>query len=176
MSILSTTKTGISNYIIIHGANQFIEKATEQICDEVFNHGFEEKHVMRFNFDFHLNMKFKKQYNDLFSESVFIDKDDILTLYYRVYKSDYEFFCKKNNDEILRIIQNAFTRILLFKIYNHIEYSKHTINRIEPYTEYSKHTINRIEPGIVSLIDIGISNFEHRKEDIFRKDMFTKNC
>lgn len=26
MSILSTTKTGKSNYIIIHGANQFIEK------------------------------------------------------------------------------------------------------------------------------------------------------
>ena len=178
MSILSTTKSGKSNYIIIHGANQFIEKATEQIYDEVFNHGFKEKNVMRFKFDFHLNMKFKKQYNDLFSESVFIDKDDILTFYYRVYKSEYEYFCKKNNDEIIHIIQNAFTRNLLFKIYNHIEYSKHTINRIEPYNAYSKHTINRIEPGIVSLIDIGISNFEHRKEDIFRKDMFTfiKNC
>lgn len=85
-------------------------------------------------------------------------------MYYRVYKSEYEYFCKKNNDEIIRIIQNAFTRNLIFKIYNHIE--------------YSKHTINRIEPSIVSLIDIGISNFEHRKEDIFRKDMFTfiKNC
>ena len=164
MSILSTTKTGKSNYIIIHGANQFIEKATEQIYNEVFNHDWEVNHVMRFKFDFHLNMKFKKQYNDLFSESVFIDKDDILTLYYRVYKSEYEYFCKKNNDEIIRIIQNAFTRNLIFKIYNHIE--------------YSKHTINRIELGIVSLIDIGISNFEHRKEDIFRKDMFTftKNC
>ena len=182
MSILSTTKSGKSNYIIIHGANHFIEKATEQICDEVFNHNWEDdwqaNHVMRFKFDFHLNMKFKKQYNDLFSEDVFICKEDGLSLYYRVYKSEYEYFCKKHNDEILRIIQNAFTRNLIFKIYNHIEYSKHTINRIEPYTDYSKHTINRIEPGIVSLIDIGISNFEHRKEDIFRKDMFTftKNC
>ena len=34
MSILSTTKTGISNYIIIHGANHFIEKTTAQICDK----------------------------------------------------------------------------------------------------------------------------------------------
>lgn len=167
MSILSTTKTGISNYIIIHGANHFIEKATEQICDEVFNHNWEEdwqaNYVMRFKFEFQLNMKFKKQYTDL-NDVVFICKDDILTLYFRVYKSEYEFFCKKNNDEILRIIQNAFTRNLIFKIYNHID--------------YSKHTINKIEPGIVSLIDIGISKFEHRKEDIFRKDMFTftKNC
>ena len=164
MSILSTTKTGISNYIIIHGANHFIEKATEQICDEFFNHGFKEKHVMRFKFDFHLNMKFKKQYNDLDNDAVFIDKDDILSLYYRVYKSEYEFFCKKNKDEIIHIIQNALIRNLIQKICYHID--------------YSKHTINRIEPGIVSLIDIGISNFEHRKEDIFRKDMFTftKNC
>lgn len=64
MSILSTTKSGKSNYIIIHGANQFIEKATEHICDEVFNHNWEEdwqaNYVMRFKFDFHLNMKFKK--------------------------------------------------------------------------------------------------------------------
>ena len=168
MSILSTTKSGKSNYIIIHRANQFIEKTTEQICDEVFNHNWEQdwesNYVIRFKFEFQLNMKFKKQYNDLFSEAVFIDKDDILTLYYRVYKSEYEYFCKKNNDEILRIIQNAFTRSLIFKIYN--------------YIEYSKHAINKIEPGIVSLIDIGISNFEHRKEDMFRKDMFTftKDC
>ena len=177
MSILSTTKSGKSNYIIIHGANQFIEKATEQIYDEVFNHGFKEKHVMRFKFDFHLNMKFKKQYNDL-NDVVFICKEDSLSLYYRVYKSEYEILCKKNNDEIIHIIQNAFTRNLIQKICYHIDYSKHTINRIEPYNAYSKHTINRIEPGIVSLIDIGISNFEHRKEDIFRKDMFTftKNC
>ena len=181
MSILSTTKTGISNYIIIHGANQFIEKATEQICDKVFNHNWEQdwesNHVMRFKFDFHLNMKFKKQYNDL-NDFVFICKEDGLSLYYRVYKSGYEFFCKKHNDEILRIIQNDLTRSLIFKIYNHIECLKHTMNRFEPYIDYSKHTINRIEPGIVSLIDIGISNFEHRKEDIFRKDMFTftKNC
>ena len=166
MSILSTTKSGKSNYIIIHGANQFIEKAAEQVCDEVFNHNWEQdwqaNHVMRFKFDFHLNMKFKKQYNDLVNDVIY--KEDGLSLYYRVYKSEYEYFCKKNNDEIIRIIQNAFTRNLIFKIYNHIE--------------YSKHTINRIEPCIVSLIDIGISNFEHRKEDIFRKDMFTfiKNC
>ena len=179
MSILSTTKTGKSNYIIIHGANHFIEKATEQICDEVFNHNCEEdwqaNHVMRFKFDFHLNMKFKKQYTDL-NDVVFICKEDSLSLYYRVYKSEYEILCKKNNDEIIHIIQNAFTRNLIQKICYHIDYSKHTINRIEPYVEYSKHTINRIEPGIVSLIDMGISNFEHRKEDIFRKDMFTKNC
>ena len=179
MSILSTTKTGISNYIIIHGANHFIEKTTEQICDEVFNHNWEQdwqaNHVMRFKFDFHLNMKFKKQYNDL-NDFVFICKEDGLSLYYRVYKSEYEFFCKKNKDEIVHIIQNALIRNLIQKICYHIDYSKHTINRIEHYNAYSKHTINRIEPGIVSLIDIGISNFEHRKEDIFRKDIFTKNC
>ena len=104
MSILSTTKSGKSNYITIHGANQFIEKATEQIYNEVFNHNWEQdwqaNYVMRFKFDFHLNMKFKKQYNDLFSESDFICKDDILTLYYRVYKSEYE--------QMMHTIQNFY--------------------------------------------------------------------
>ena len=162
MSILSTTKSGKSNYITIHGANQFIEKATEQIYNEVFNHDWEVNHVMRFKFDFHLNMKFKKQYNDLVNNDVFICKDDGLSLYYRVYKIEFKILCEKNKDEIIHIIQNSLIRNLIQKICYHID--------------YSKHTINRIEPGIVSLIDTSISNFEHRKEDIFRKDIFTKNC
>lgn len=165
MSILSTTKLGKSNYITVYGANQFIEKASEQVYEEVFTHDWQEiGTVMRFKFDFHLNMNFKKQYNDLFNESVLVCKDDGLSLHCRVYRGEFELLCKKNKDEVIKIIQNSLTRNFISKIYNHIEYSKH-----------------EIEPSIVSLndtrvwlIDTSISGCEHRKEDIFRKDMFIK--